>query len=66
MVSNYAVCGVPFLAGFYTKDFILEMFSMRYVNIFSFIYLYIVIYMKFTKNRSGIFIFLVQYFVYRM
>jgi len=32
MVSDFAVCGMPFLAGFYSGDFILEMFSMRYVN----------------------------------
>jgi NADH-ubiquinone oxidoreductase chain 5 len=27
VVSNFAHCGMPFLAGFYLKDFILEMFS---------------------------------------
>jgi NADH-ubiquinone oxidoreductase chain 5 len=33
---NFALCGVPFLAGFYFRDFILEMFSMRYINMFVF------------------------------
>ena len=32
MVSNFALCGMPFLAGFYSRNFILEMFSIRYVN----------------------------------
>ena len=36
MVSNFALCAMPFLAGFYSRDFILEMFSMRYMNIFGF------------------------------
>jgi hypothetical protein len=29
------------IAGFYARDFILEMFSMRYVNIFGFILLFL-------------------------
>jgi hypothetical protein len=32
--GHTALCEIPNLAGFYSKDFILEMLSMRYVNIF--------------------------------
>jgi NADH:ubiquinone oxidoreductase subunit 5 (subunit L)/multisubunit Na+/H+ antiporter MnhA subunit len=36
MVPNFALCGLPFWAGFYSRDFILETFSMRYVDMFGF------------------------------
>uniref|UniRef100_A0AAU7YUS4 NADH-ubiquinone oxidoreductase chain 5 n=1 Tax=Rhingia sexmaculata TaxID=3153738 RepID=A0AAU7YUS4_9MUSC len=33
-VANLALCGMPFLAGFYSKDLILEVVSMSMMNLF--------------------------------
>nr|YP_009261604.1 NADH dehydrogenase subunit 5 [Evergestis junctalis]AKJ25904.1 NADH dehydrogenase subunit 5 [Evergestis junctalis] len=40
-ISNMALCGIPFLAGFYSKDLILEMVSMSNFNFFIFLLYYI-------------------------
>nr|YP_010564325.1 NADH dehydrogenase subunit 5 [Parapediasia teterrellus]UYX62348.1 NADH dehydrogenase subunit 5 [Parapediasia teterrellus] len=40
-ISNMALCGIPFLAGFYSKDLILEMVSMSNVNFYIFLLYYI-------------------------
>nr|YP_010946876.1 NADH dehydrogenase subunit 5 [Sorineuchora nigra]WGO57633.1 NADH dehydrogenase subunit 5 [Sorineuchora nigra] len=41
MVSNFSLCGMPFLAGFYSSDLLLDISSMSYLNFFSFVLLYL-------------------------
>nr|AML26660.1 NADH dehydrogenase subunit 5 [Ptiliidae sp. BMNH 1274724] len=40
-ISNLSLCGFPFLSGFYSKDLILELFSMNYINLYMYMMFYI-------------------------
>nr|YP_009971715.1 NADH dehydrogenase subunit 5 [Thesaurus albertalleni]QNG56425.1 NADH dehydrogenase subunit 5 [Thesaurus albertalleni] len=40
-ISNFALCGLPFLSGFYSKDLIVEVMSMHYLNFFIYLIFYV-------------------------
>nr|YP_009527977.1 NADH dehydrogenase subunit 5 [Dichotomius schiffleri]ARU81306.1 NADH dehydrogenase subunit 5 [Dichotomius schiffleri] len=41
IISNMSLCGLPFLSGFYSKDLILEVLSMNYLNLYIYIIFFI-------------------------
>nr|YP_010284527.1 NADH dehydrogenase subunit 5 [Nadezhdiella cantori]UKQ56270.1 NADH dehydrogenase subunit 5 [Nadezhdiella cantori] len=41
-ICNFSLCGLPFLSGFYSKDLVVEVMSMGYLNI----YIYVVYYLS--------------------
>nr|ALO77006.1 NADH deshydrogenase subunit 5 [Psilothrix sp. PSI01] len=40
-ICNLSLCGLPFLSGFYSKDLILEVMSMNYLNMYIYMIFYI-------------------------
>nr|ALO70994.1 NADH deshydrogenase subunit 5 [Pselaphinae sp. 4 EF-2015] len=41
IISNLSLCGLPFLSGFYSKDLILEVISMSYLNFYIYLIYFI-------------------------
>nr|ARH53747.1 NADH dehydrogenase subunit 5 [Calomicrus pinicola] len=40
-VCNLSLCGLPFMSGFYSKDLILEILSLSYLNLYIYVIFYI-------------------------
>nr|QVM79264.1 NADH dehydrogenase subunit 5 [Vesperus sanzi] len=40
-ICNFSLCGLPFFSGFYSKDLVVEVMSMQYLNIYIYMIFYI-------------------------
>uniref|UniRef100_A0A7G8JRW3 NADH-ubiquinone oxidoreductase chain 5 n=1 Tax=Elaptus simulator TaxID=2546590 RepID=A0A7G8JRW3_9CUCU len=40
-ICNFSLCGLPFFSGFYSKDLVLEIMSMQFLNIYVYIIFYL-------------------------
>nr|WIL79881.1 NADH dehydrogenase subunit 5 [Tillus discoidalis]WIL79907.1 NADH dehydrogenase subunit 5 [Opilo sinensis] len=40
-ISNLSLCGLPFMSGFYSKDLILEVMSLNYLNMYIYMIFYV-------------------------
>lgn len=56
IISSMALCGFPFLSGFYSKDFILELYFISGANLFIFIFILMATFFTLTYSVRLIYI----------
>nr|UGS80353.1 NADH dehydrogenase subunit 5 [Kaestneriella sp. KaspPE] len=61
-LSNLSLCGMPFLAGFYSKDYILEMILMNNYNLFIFFIYFVATFFTVVYTFRLIYFSMIDYF----